>query len=115
MSIIAVVSGPGLPIDNEAVTAGAFGRVRPSSASTTSIELISASTIRGLGPPDEQAGVVAGRFAPALLAALIFRELNDVFHLRRAGALIIDTEQIAMDRDVRAYPQLQRSLEPVWV
>jgi hypothetical protein len=95
MPFIAVVSRPGLPldneaVDNEAVTADAFGRVPPSSVPTTSIGLISASAIRDLGLPDERAGVVAGRFAPARLTTLIFRKLNESFIFgARARSLLI--------------------------
>jgi hypothetical protein len=115
MLALAVVSGPGRLTNNEVATADAFGRAPPSSVPPTPIAAVSAPTIRSLGAPKKRMRGFAGRFAPARLTASTFRELNDVSHLRHAGAVIIDAEQIAMDRDIRTYPQLQRSLGPVWV
>jgi hypothetical protein len=115
MLALAAVSGPGRLTNSEVATADAFGRAPPSSAAPTSIAAVSAPTILGLGAPEKRTGGFAGRFAPARLTAATFRELNDVSHLRHAGAAIIDAEQIAMDQDIRAYPQLQRSLGPVRV
>jgi hypothetical protein len=61
--IIAVLSGLSSPMNDVVVNANAFGRTPPSSASTTSSGLVSASAIRGLGQRDEPASVFAGRFA----------------------------------------------------